>query len=80
MSSSISFFGRVEQTAATEITVNRNTQITDWLLFAPIGTDILSGDQVQVEAITLEVVGNPSVMRTVEGQAAHIEARLIHVD
>ena len=70
---------RLEQTDGTEVTVNRNTQTSNWNLFLLPEADIKSGDQVVVDATTFEVAGPPAKQQTPRG-AHHIEARLVHVD
>jgi hypothetical protein len=72
--------GYLEQTTAVEITLDRDTVISDWLLVVPVGTAINTLDQVDVDGITYEVVGAPwpadnPRLRVVD----HIEARLRHV-
>ncbi len=55
---------RLEQTASTEITQDRATYISDWLLFLPPRADIHAGDQVTAEGAVFEVLGPPNVLRT----------------
>lgn len=70
----------LEQTQATEVTANENTQTSDWLLIDPDPDAGLSGrDRVVVDGDMFEVVGPPHVVYTPRGPH-HVEARLKHVD
>lgn len=51
--------GYAEQTDAREITFNRETYVSDWLVILPAGTAVNGRSQFQVGSHLLEVVGNP---------------------
>lgn len=57
--STVTTTGYVEQTTATEITVDRETYVTDWLvvLFADVQVD--ASDHILYAGGTLKVVGKP---------------------
>ncbi len=78
VASAVTYQARLEQTASTEITQDRATYISDWLLFLPPRSDIHAGDQIKADGAVFEVLGPPNILRTPSG-AHHIEARLRHV-
>ena len=70
----------LEQTTATEVVVDQNTQISDWLLVDPNPNAGLTGrDQVEVDGDMFRVVGPPHVVWTPRG-AHHVEARLQYIE
>lgn len=69
----------LQQTAATEVTVDRDMVTSDWLLFLLPTAVITATCRVLVEGRTFEVVGLPAVLRTQRGPH-HIEARLVNTD
>lgn len=70
----------IEQTDATEVTVDRDVQKSDWLLVDPeVSGAAGQRDRVVFDGVTLEVVGPPQVTWTPRG-AHHVEARLVHVE
>jgi len=73
-------WGRLEQTAAVEVTNNRDTQISDWLLFL-MPDVVISGLSRVVrvsDRVVFEVVGPPSILTRPLTGPHHIEARLVH--
>lgn len=70
----------LEQTQATEVVVDENTQISDWLLVDPNPSAGITGrDRIDVDGVTYKVVGPPHVVHTPRGPH-HVEARLQHVN
>lgn len=51
--------GYVEQTEATEITVDRETYRTDWRVFLPVEVEVDGSDRIVYGSRTLEVLGTP---------------------
>lgn len=72
--------GRLEQTASTEVTLGRDTVVSDWLLFLPPEAVITPYDRVVVDGRTgeFEVVGLPDIEHTPRGPH-HLEVRLAAV-
>ena len=71
---------RMQQTTGVEVTRDRDTQVSDWLLF--LNPDaVISGDsRVVFNGSTFEVLGPPYVVSTPRTVGPHhIEARLRHV-
>lgn len=72
--------GRLEQSRATEETLDRDTPISDWILYVPAGTAVDAFDRVQdVDGRVFEVVGTPAPQRSPRGPH-HIEVRLRNVE
>ena len=70
----------VEQTAATEVIVDRETYVTDWLVVLPAGTVIDASDQILYGAHTLKVVGPPARPWSPRTRAEHhVECRCVEV-
>ena len=67
--------GRLEQTAATEISIGRDTLISDWQLTLPIEAVITGACRVEAAEGVFEVVGTPARLDS-SPRTAHIEARL----
>jgi hypothetical protein len=76
--SSVVYRCRLEQVTGTEVTVNRSTQISNWVLYLPPDADVKASDTVKVSDTTYEVVGPPIAHKT-PLTTTHIEAHLIHV-
>ena len=66
---------RLEQTDATEITVGRSTEISNWSLLLPPLTAVQPQSTVVVDGATFEVIGLPEVHHTPSGPH-HVQARL----
>lgn len=78
--SSVTTVGYVEQTQATEITVDRDTFVTDWRVFLAAGTTIDGSDRILHGAKTLEVVGAPhEVWNPRSRRTHHTEVRCVEV-
>lgn len=74
--STVETHGYVEQTEATEVTVDRETYRTDWLVVLPAGTPIDGSDRIIHGARLLEVIGSPHEAWNPHRRAVdHIEAR-----
>lgn len=74
--STVEVDGYVEQTAATEITVDRETYTTDWLVVLPAGTPIDGSDRIVHGGKLLEVIGSPhEAWNPRRRMVDHIEAR-----
>lgn len=70
----------LQQTDATEVTVNGDVQVSDWRLVDPNPAAGLSGrDKVEVDGVMYQVVGPPQIAWTPRGPH-HLEARLRCVD
>ena len=48
----------VQPAVGTEVTVNRDTVVSRWQLFAPEGTDLLPSDRVRHLGVVYEVDGD----------------------
>lgn len=70
--------GYLEQTGERELVLDRNTEISDWLLVLGAGVTIGARDRVEWGSYVFEVVGPPSRPRTPRGEH-HVEVRLRHV-
>ncbi len=57
--STVAALGYVEQVTAEEVTVDRETYVTDWRVFLPAGTAVDGSDRIVHGSKTLEVVGAP---------------------
>lgn len=67
----------LQQTASTEIQVDRDTVIADWLVMFPPETVISAVDQIAVDDARYEIVGAPElVFHPWAGTADHWEARM----
>lgn len=76
----IDTFGYVEQTAAAEITVDRQTYTSDWLVILPAGVTVGARDRIVSGDITLEVIGPPAeAWNAIAGAVDHIECRCRYV-
>lgn len=65
-----------EQTAPTEITIGRDTQIADGLLILPAGTEVSGDDEVVIAGTTHTIIGPPwSVFDPTTATVSHIECR-----
>ena len=60
-------------TASREVTVDRNTQISDWFARLPAGTSISGRDRLVANGATYEVLGPPS------DEDTHVRVQLVHV-
>lgn len=67
--------GLLQQTSAIEVTLGRDTVISDWLLFLPADAAVDAVARVVVDGSTFEVVGRPDLVRTPRG-VHHVEVRL----
>lgn len=67
----------LEQTTAQELTIGRETVVSDWLVLLPPAAEGIDGtDQVlDADGRTFQVVGAPALIRTRRG-LDHVEARL----
>lgn len=75
--SSTTVDGYLEQTAETELVVDRETYTSDWLCVLPASTDIDAGDQVVFGGATFEVLGPPARRWNPRTAAtSHVECRL----
>lgn len=72
-------FGLVQPTESTEVTVDRNTVVSNWLLFLPVSASIDARARVTDGTTTWEVAGQPAVIRTPRGPH-HIECRLVSIE
>lgn len=54
--------GYAEQTEAIEVTVDRETYVTNWLAVLPPGTVVNGNDWIVLAGHVLEVVGEPHIL------------------
>ncbi len=59
-SSTVTVQGHIEQTSEQEITLDRETYISEWRIFLPAGTEIDGKDRVIVDGQTFEIIGPPA--------------------
>lgn len=64
---------RLVQTEAREVTVDRETQVSDWELILAWDADVEASDQIIMDGVTYEVLGPPDPGRIAK------TARLRHV-
>lgn len=77
---SVLIVGYLEQTAATEVEVDRQTFVSDWLAVLPAGVDIDGSDRIVYAGTTYEVIGKPHHVWNPRRKAtSHVEARLREV-
>lgn len=77
MTSSSSVSGYLEQTAEQEVTLNRQTYVSDWLAVLPTGTALDANDRIVYGGVTYEVIGPPNrVWNPRLAVEDHVEARL----
>lgn len=77
----VSYRGYLEQTAATEIVVDRDTLVSSWLLILPPHAELTAKDHVVSGVKTYEVVGEPWRVRDpMTRRTDHVEARLELID
>jgi len=70
----------LEQTAAQEVLVDRETYTSDWLLVLPTGSPLDAWDRFVYGDLTFEVVGPPHrVWNPRTASEHHVEARLQQV-
>lgn len=78
--SSVVTVGYVEQTTATEITVDRETYVTDWRVVLPASVTVDGSDRIIHGAKTLEVVGSPHAVWNPRTRVTHhYEVRCLEV-
>lgn len=70
--------GLIQQTDATEVTVDRDTVVSNLMLFLPPDRTITALCRATEGERTFEVIGEPDLLRTPRGPH-HVEARLRHV-
>lgn len=66
---------RLEQRGTTELTADRATVTSTWLLFLPDSAEVTAHDRVEVDGEPFEVVGRPARRTTPRG-LHHLEAEL----
>lgn len=66
---------RIQETAATEIVIGRDTVVSDLILFLPPEAVISAVDRVVVDGVTYEVLGTPNPVWGGTG-LDHIEAHV----
>lgn len=69
--------GLIQQTQSTEVTVGRDTIVSDLLVILPVGSAVRSHSRVVQSGKTYEVVGTPTVFDTGSPGVRHTEARLV---
>lgn len=77
VSSSTTVSGYLQQTEAQEVTLDRQTYISDWLVVLPAGTGLDANDRIVYGGVTYEVIGPPADEWNPRlGVTDHREARL----
>lgn len=72
--------GRLEQSRSDEETVDRDTPISDWILYLHPDAQVSALDRIQdADGRMFEVVGTPAPQRSPRG-IHHIEVRLRNVE
>ncbi|KWT61831.1 hypothetical protein ADL21_11130 [Streptomyces albus subsp. albus] len=69
----------LQPSASTESTGGRDTVVTEWVWFAPTGTDVRATDQVRFRGLLCDVDGDPLPWDDERGRPHHIEVRLRRV-
>lgn len=70
--------GELQQTRRDEPADSGELSRTTWLLVLPAGTDIRTGDSVEVDGASYQLVGDPWPARNPRTQAeSHVEATVI---
>lgn len=73
----VAYRGYLEHTSSQEITDDRDTRVSDWLVVLPATAALTALDRVQEGGRTFEVVGAPErVYNPRTGVTSHVEARL----
>lgn len=75
--STVDTVGYLEQTDSTEITVDRETYISNWVAYLPAGTVVVGSDRIIYAGQTFEVIGPPDrVWNPRLRRESHVVARL----
>lgn len=70
--------GELQQVQRTEPGAAGELSVTHWLLMLPAGTDLRTGDSVEVEGAAYQLVGDPWQVRNPRTQAeSHVEATVV---
>lgn len=69
--------GLIQETQSTEVTVGRDTVVTDKVVLLPVGSTVTSQSRVVANGKTYEVVGDPAVYDTGSPGVRHTEAHLV---
>jgi hypothetical protein len=70
--------GLIQQTSTQEVTIGRDTAVSDWVLYLGAGESIGYQDLVSEGGRTFEVVGDPYRVRSPLGEH-HLQVRLRQV-
>ena len=66
------------QPSSTASNFEREEQVTDrWQLYAPPGSDLLTGDRVEFQGTTYDIDGAPYEWKSPTGRVTHVQAHLI---
>lgn len=69
--------GNLQQRTREEPAAAGEFSVTDWLLFLPAGTQLDTGDAVQVDGAVYELTGEPwHVRNDANGRESHVEVSL----
>lgn len=71
---SVSLSARVQQSSAGEDQLDRDSQLAQFVVFLPAGSDVTGSDRLTWAGRTLELVGPPTPVGGYRG-VHHIEAR-----
>lgn len=71
--------GRLEQASSVEVTLQRDTVVSDWLLFLHPDVSINPLDRVEADGRVFEVVGAPAPAQAPWG-VHHLEVRLRYLE
>lgn len=70
--------GELQQVQRDEPSGAGELSVTRWLLFLPAGTELRTGDSVEVDGASYELTGDPWSVRNPRTQAvSHVEASVI---
>lgn len=67
--------GWISRTSSGEVNGEREAEVSGWIVYLPVGTDIVGGDRVTWNGTTFEVDGPPNHAWRPQGEH-HIEAQL----
>lgn len=66
--------GRLQQSAPEEVTLGRDTALSDWVAYLPADADVAFADTLTVGGRTWQVVGSPYPVQT-PGGTHHLQVR-----
>ena len=70
----------VQPVAGTEVFDDRDARVQRWIVYAPVGTDLMSTDRIIHKGVTYEVDGDIRVWTGATGTLDNVQAILERVD